>query len=150
MYFSSRIPDVWGPGRTYAKVIGPNLSRTPGTVRLTIILQPLNILQPRCAGGPRARPRARARRAQPHPTRVTTPAPMRSRVAAPLVAAIYTMHGAVAIIATGLLAATRASVCGLSVQSARRARDSHHPQDCYSIRMARAASRASWRIAAAK
>ena len=71
---------------------------------------------------------------------------MRSRAAAPRVAAIYTMHGAAAI---GLLAATRASTWGLSVQPARRARDSHHPQDCYTIRMARVA-RASWRIAAAK
>ena len=128
--------------RTYAKVIGPNLFRTPGPVRLKIILQLLNILQPRCAGGPRARPRARGRRAQPHPTRVTTPAPLRSRATAPRVAAIYTMHGAAAIIAIALLAATRASVWGLSVQSARRARDSHHPQDCYTLRMARAASRA--------
>ena len=98
----------------------------------------------------RAAARARGRRAQPQPTRVTTPAPMRSRAAAPRVAAIYTMHGAAAIIATGLLAATRASVWGLSVQPARRARDSHHSQDCYTIRMARVASRASWRIAGAK
>ena len=148
MYFSSRIPDVWGPGRTYAKVIGPNLLKTSCTVCLKIILQPLNILKPRCASS-RARPHARGRRAQPHttPHPLTTPAPMRSRAAAPRVAAIYTMHGAVAI---GLLAATRASTWGLFVQPARRARDSHQPQDCYTIRMARVASRASWRIAGAK
>ena len=149
MYFLLRIPDVWDPGRTYAKVIGPNLFRAPSAVRLKIILQPLNFLQPRCPGGPRARPRVRGRRAQPHttPHPLTTPAPMRSHAAAPRVAAIYTMHGAAAI---GLLAATRASTWGLSVQPARRARDSHQPQECYTIRMARVASRASWRIAAAK
>ena len=140
MYFLLRNSDVWDPGRTYAKVIGPNLFRASGTVRLKFILQPLNILLPRCAG-----PRARGRRAQPHttPHPLTTPAPMRSRAAAPRVAAIYTMHGAAAIIAAGLLAATRASAWGLSVQPARTARDSHHPQDCYTIRMARAAARAS-------
>ena len=75
---------------------------------------------------------------------------MRSRAAAPRVAAIYTMHGAAAIIAVGLLAATRASAWGLSVQPARTARDSHHPHDCYTIRMVRAATRAGRRIAAAK
>ena len=59
------------------------------------------------------------------------------------------MHGGAAVIADGLLVATRASVCGLFVQPARRARDSHHPQDCYTIRMAPAAARAGQRIAAA-
>ena len=84
MFFLLRIPDVWGPGRTYAKVIGPNLFRTLSTVRLKTILQLLYFLQPRCAG-PRARPRALGRRAQPHTTTrpPAAPSPTRSRTERP-------------------------------------------------------------------